>query len=299
MKLIPNICGKNAINLPSVCDELGRFVGLTDITIMQGDSFDPTEGVYAVDGNGHRIPYEVTPASINTCNVGDYTFIYATEEFIGDRVIKVLQVPSPTISFPSGSLACDAIVCDAVLDPNSAILGEPFDALYGVTAIDGHGNTVTVTCAEGSTVTFTESGSQELHYTATDPCGNVGTATRTITVLAGSFEGVEDTTVTQGTVFDPRDGVTAKSYNGTEIPFTITPNTYSPCDVGTQTFTYSAQGVESVERTVTVTAIANPTISGISETLVVGVGEEFDPLDGVTAVDGNGNTVAVTVVLEP
>lgn len=43
-----------------------------------------------------------------------------------------------------------------------------------------------------------------------------------------------------------------------------------------------------------------PTIIGVpTEPLLVGIGDTFDPLDGVTAVDGNGNTVAVTVNLIP
>lgn len=41
-------------------------------------------------------------------------------------------------------------------------------------------------------------------------------------------------------------------------------------------------------------------LSGVpSEPLTVELGETFDPLDGVTAVDGNGNTVVMTVNLIP
>lgn len=299
MNITPKICGKNYITLPSICDEAGRFIGLNDVTIMQGDTFDPLAGVYAVDKDGNRIPYEVTPPSINTCTVGDHTLIYATAEFVDDRVVTVIQASAPTFNFPSGAITCDSETCDAVLDPNSVGIGEQFDTLSGVTATDAHGNTLSVTCQEGSTVVFTEGGRHYLHYTATDACGNVGTATRTITVLAGSFSGVQNVTVPQGTPFDPRSGVTARSYDGTEVPFTVTPSTFNACQLGVQTFAYTANGVESVNRTVSVTPISNPTISGISETIEVGTGEEFDPLDGVTAVDGNGNAVAVTVSLIP
>ena len=299
MKVIPKICGKNHIHLPSICDESGRFIGLTDETIMQGDTFNPLAGVYAVDENGNRIPYEVNPTSINTCNVGDFTFIYSTTEFVADRTITIIRSAPPTIHFPSGAMTCDAETCEAVVDPNSIGIGEQFDTLSGVTATDAHGNSVTVTCQEGSTVVFTTGGRHYLHYTATDACGNVGTATRTVVALAGTFSGVQNVSVPQGTAFDPRDGVVAKSYDGTVIPFTVTPSTFAPCQLGTQIFTYSADGVESVNRTVSVTPINNPTILGTSDAIEVSRGEEFDPLDGVTAIDGHGNTLTVTVVVEP
>ena len=42
-----------------------------------------------------------------------------------------------------------------------------------------------------------------------------------------------------------------------------------------------------------------PTIIGVpTEPLLVGVGEEFDPLDGITAFDDNGKKVTVTVEVE-
>lgn len=41
-----------------------------------------------------------------------------------------------------------------------------------------------------------------------------------------------------------------------------------------------------------------PVIEGDMSTLEVGTGEEFDPLDGITAVDDNGNEVSVTVTVK-
>ena len=112
------------------------------------------------------------------------------------------------------------------------------------------------------------------------------------------FKGLTNETINQGTTFDLLNGVHAYDANGNEVPFDVTPSAVASCQVGEQVFTYSMDGF-SQDRTITVLAIADPTISGISETIEVGVSEEFDPLDGVTAVDGNGNTVAVTVNLIP
>lgn len=104
--------------------------------------------------------------------------------------------------------------------------------------------------------------------------------------------GADNTSVKQGLGFDLMAGVKAYDADGNEIPFTVNPTELNKCDLGHQSFTYSAEGVTKV-RTITVTEIADPTISGLTP-LEVEVGEEFDPLAGVSAVDGNGNEVEVT-----
>ena len=107
------------------------------------------------------------------------------------------------------------------------------------------------------------------------------------------IDGANNTSVNQGMDFDLLAGVKAYDGDGNEIPFTVNPTEIAKCDVGHQSFTYSAEGVTKV-RTIEVKAIADPTISGLTP-LKVEVNEEFDPLAGVSAVDGNGNTVEVTV----
>lgn len=106
------------------------------------------------------------------------------------------------------------------------------------------------------------------------------------------FNGLTNVTINQGIDFDLTDGVTALDKDGNEIPFTVSPESVDKCAVGEQTFTYTAEGIEDT-RTITVRQISDPTISGLSE-LTVEVNEEFDPLEGVSAVDGNGNEVEVT-----
>ena len=301
MNIIPKICGKNFLHITSFCDDMDRFIGADDVTIIQGTDFDPTSGVTAVDSEGNILPFTVTPSELpSLCTLGTTTFTYQTETFLKQREVTVIQAPLPTITLPTASVTCDSEVCDAQTDPNTIGIGETLNTMTGVSATDAHGNTLAVTCLEGSSVVYDTGGVKLLHYTATDECGNVGTATRSILVIAGTWSGLTNVTINQGTSFDPTDGVTAYDYNGNIVPFSVTPNTLDTCDVGTHTFTYEAQGLADAARTITVVAIANPTISGVpSTTLEVEVGETFDPLDGVTAVDGNGNTVAVTVSLIP
>lgn len=48
----------------------------------------------------------------------------------------------------------------------------------------------------------------------------------------------------------------------------------------------------------TCSVMPNPTLTAPTTTLEVDAGEEFDPMVGVSAVDGNGKPVAVTVTAE-
>lgn len=281
--LKPFMCGKNRIFPPSICDESAYFVGIKDITVPQGTDVDLLDGVSAYDKDGGEIPFTVTPSEILPCEVGKQTVIYRAEDVEVKRTITVTQIADPTI-----------------YGLNSMVVGvnETINTLNGVYAQDGNGNIIEVFCTEGTSYTPTEQGTMYLHYTAEDECGNTTIATRTVNVIDGEFTGVGDMTVPQGTDVDLRSGVTATDWMGNVVPFDVTPSELVPCDVGEHEFTYSAVGVSDTVRTITVEQMADPTINGVDQTLGVPVGEEFDPLDGVTAEDGAGNPITnITVEL--
>ena len=148
-------------------------------------------------------------------------------------------------------------------------------------------------------------------------CGNKSNITLPTGSCGGiTFEGVEDATVNQGEGIDLMDGVTAYDEDGNEIPVTVSPTEIAKCDVGEHTVEYKAIGkggnlkpylpcgkgkltvadcgisVETAERVITITQADPPTISGV-ETLSISVGTLVNLMDGVSAVDDNGNTVEV------
>lgn len=146
------------------------------------------------------------------------------------------------------------------LTPISVEAGEEFDLATGVTATDSYGNPLEVT--------FTPA----------------------------PFSGTDDVTINQGVEIDLTEGVKAMDAEGNVIPFTVSPTTIAKCDVGEHTVTYtSARGTET--RTVTIEEVEDPTISGAEESMTETLGVEFDPLEGVSALDGNGNAITVTVEL--
>lgn len=123
-----------------------------------------------------------------------------------------------------------------------------------------------------------------------DTCETEEEPTEEITII-----GANNTSIEQGDEFDPREGVHAY-YKGEEIEFTVE-GEFELCEVGVHILTYTASAdgkTLTVQRKVTVVQEPAPTITGL-EPLVVMVGEEFDPLEGVSATDADGRTVDVSV----
>lgn len=148
-------------------------------------------------------------------------------------------------------------------------------------------------------------------------CGNRVPNIANGTCAAVHFRGIDDVTIKQGVGIDLTEGVHAYNGEGEEIPFTVSPAEIDACDAGTHTVTYEAVGVParivpsfcegkkmlavsdcgtetvSEERIVTIESLGEPTISGVTDERIY-KGVEFYPLNGVSAVDGDGNSLEVT-----
>lgn len=130
--------------------------------------------------------------------------------------------------------------------------------------------------------------------------------------------GTEDKTVYQGADLDLMDGVVGYDSNMDEIEVTTDPSELDMCDVGEHEVIYSASGVDSSQKdisicvepklyapnrckfkTVYATRMVNieqappPTIDGIDDT-AINVGASLDLMDGVSATDVNGNELEVS-----
>lgn len=173
--------------------------------------------------------------------------------------------------------------------------GSVFDPMAGVSATDKDGNSVPVTYT--GTVDTSTPGIYYLTYTATDSEGLTSTVRRRVRVKeleAPHFTGITNINVYQGANIDLTAGVQAW-LGSTEISYTYNPTSILPCDAGVHTVTYSATGngkTTTVDRTVTIRQADPPVISG-NVPLYVYVNTDFDPLDGLTAVDSNGDPVPV------
>lgn len=233
------------------------------------------------------IPYHAVIWAKKTTDIEDEE---VKDDFCNDIVMPVTKECFENPDAPEISGAEDTEVTE----------GETFDPMAGISAKDNEGNELEVT-VEGEVDTNTP-GVYVLNYTATDKDGNTTTITRKVTVvaiIAPKISGANDISVAQGVGIDLIDGVTA-TLDDEEIEYSVDPETIDKCDKGIHSVVYTATGngkTTTVTRKVTITEIDNPTITGLTD-LTVEVGEEFDPLEGVTAKDGNGNDVEVEVVEE-
>lgn len=130
------------------------------------------------------------------------------------------------------------------------------------------------------------------------------------------FEGVENVDINQGVGIDLADGVKAYDSTGLEIPFEYEPTEIDKCSVGEHEVIYKAISADErllpsicgdnflsmacsgigtliAKRLVTIEQADPPTINGI-DAATLSVDEPFDPMNGVTGVDDNGNPVDVT-----
>lgn len=281
---IPTICGDNHLHIPKAVCYAPYFVGAEDKTIIQGADFDLRTNVKAFDGLGNEIPYTVSPSTIDPCDTGEQTFTYTADGVTEERTITVLPSSNPVITFEDDTLYSRP--------------GYIVYTLTGAKAVDGNGRIIQLVCVEGATKQYMSSGTYTLHYRAEDSCGKQTTAEREVIVATGGWEGVDNATINQGTNFDIRSGVKATNNRGQELEYTVSPSELDTCEVGVHTLVYHASGIADAVRTITIVEVSDPVISGASSTLNAEPGVAFDPLEGVSAVDGNGNTLTVAVELE-
>lgn len=147
-------------------------------------------------------------------------------------------------------------------------------------------------------------------------CGGKMTPTMLDNCDSMYFDGVDNVTINQGAGIDLADGVTAYDSTGAEIPFEYEPTEIDKCSVGEHEVIYKAIGADErllpsmcgenflsmacsgigtliAKRLVTIEQADPPTINGIGA-VTLSVDEPFDPMNGVTGVDDNGNPVDVT-----
>ena len=149
------VCGDNHLHIPkSVCYE-PFFVGTEDKTIIQGADFNLRQNVKAFDGLGNEIPYTVSPAEIDCCDVGTHAVTYTADNVVEQRLITITESANPVITIEEETIQSRP--------------GHIVYTLLGVSAVDGNGRTISVVCVEGETVKYMSSGTYTLHYRADKP----------------------------------------------------------------------------------------------------------------------------------
>lgn len=273
--------------------------GAYKVTVLQGSTFEPLQGVTATDAqDGNLTKYIQVSGSVDTAKPGLYILTYRVTDSGGlsTSVIRTVTVKAIPNARP-------------VIDGATAVtitVGDAFDPKEGVKAFDLEDGDLTSKVVIDGNVDTTKPGTYNLFYSVTDSAGQTARVSRTVTVEANEdapvIEGVDDVTVKEGTPFDALQGVTAKSATGEDLTELIDVVGDVDIDIpGQYTYTYTVTDEENeltttVIRTITVEPWIQPSLRLTKDikalsTKGVAVGDTFI---NVTRIEDPDNVIAAT-----
>ncbi|MGF9816411.1 immunoglobulin-like domain-containing protein [Bacillus toyonensis] len=150
----------------------------TGATISVGDKFDPMAGVKAIDNENGDITDKVTvDGSVDASKPGTYDLTYTVSDSKGHTVtakqtVTVKQKVKPTDEVPVLKVPAEATIN----------VGDKFNPLAGVKAIDNEDGDITDKVTVDGSVDTSKSGTYDLTYTVSDSKGHTVTAKQTVTV---------------------------------------------------------------------------------------------------------------------
>ena len=214
-------------------DAVINFIGGNDV--LQGNEFDSLKDVLATDEEGIDVTdtLEVS-GNVDTSKAGEYQLTYSAvssvtgQSFTSERTIAVLPYGETTFTG---------------IEKTEIELGEEFDALAGVTAVDGQGNDVTTDIKVEGTVDTETAGDYELTYSVTDKVGETYSVKRQVEVVAPEIVipslSVDEFTIGINTAITG----TYVGDNVEKMSLEINGETTSPILIKNETFSYYAKGL--------------------------------------------------------
>ncbi len=255
---------------------------LEDVTINAGEVFNLMDGIKAVDALGTEIG--VTVKSDKELNLDpdattEYTITYTAKDDFG-RIAEesiILTV-----------IANKAPVITGVKD-HTLTVGDSFDPNAGVEVSDEDEN---IKLNVESNVNTSIAGIYKVIYSATDS-GKKTTRVQS-TVIVNPKPSIinkvptiiaEDVVIQLGETFEPLKWASATDPEDGDIDVKVVSGEVNTEVAGEYSITYSATDKDGASAIKTIKVIVNdpPQINAVDKTIKLG--EEFDPLDGVTATD--------------
>ena len=278
-----------------------RLIGVDEVTLSQGDSFEFRAGISAVDEtDGDISDHIVVQGNFNNTIPGVYELKYSVSDSSGNtaeamRLIHVL---------PAGTTAP---VFSGTGDLQILQYSE-FNPRLGVSAIDDVDGDVTSQIELLGEVDTRLPGKYSLTYFVKDRAGNLRTQLRIVQVdpldqVVPVIDGATDKIVLQYTIFDPwlgvrvNDNVDGDLQHKTQLTGSV--NTQLP---GVYLLTYRVQdaagNTSSVDRRVVVKAVDSilPVFQGVAP-LSVMQNQAFNALAGVSAMDNVDGDITSNVVV--
>ncbi|HDR7540528.1 TPA: DUF5011 domain-containing protein, partial [Bacillus toyonensis] len=281
-----------------------------ETVLTVGDRFDPMSGVKAIDKEDGDITSKVTySGDQGTDKDGTYKIKYVVEDSKGHRVIKLRTVIVKTAGKPSENQA----PLLKVPFTTTLHIGDTFDPMTGVSASDKEEGNLTEKVKHKGNVDTAKPGKYIVEYWVVDSQEVNATATQTVIVEENretpdmepklTVPGGE--TMNVGGSFDPVTGVSATDKEDGDLTDKVTVegkvDTIKP---GTYVLTYTVKDSKghkaTAEQTVTVKETEElkdeaPVLTVPAE-VNMNVGDSFDPMSGVKAIDKEDGDLTKKVV---
>ncbi|MGG7213902.1 immunoglobulin-like domain-containing protein [Clostridium nigeriense] len=256
---------------------------LEDITINAGEVFNLMDGIKAVDAVGTSLDVKVkSDKELNLDPAVDtiYNITYIATDSIGRTTEKTIKLTVKANKAP---------IITGVKDYTLTV-GDEFDPKAGVEVSDEDDD---IELVVESNVNTKIAGVYKVIYSATDS-GNKTTRAQSIVVVNPKIEQINsvpvinanDVVIQLGEDFNPLNGVTATdAEDGPISNIDVVRNEVNNNVAGKYEVTYSATDSKGASTTKTITVIVNDPPKINAEDKIIKLGEEFDPLSGVSASD--------------
>lgn len=261
----------------------------TDTIYQVGETLNPLLSVTAEDPEDGDLTDQVQAdaSGVNMSKAGDYELKLSVTDKDGNTTEQTVTV-HVVDQVTDGPVIKGAD--DVRVDERTK-----FDPLEGVTAQDSQGNDLTGSLTYTGSVDTSTPGEYTIKYYVYDKDGKVATAERVVTVQSDASKPVvmspDKLTIKQNSKFDPT--LYAQAYDNEDGDITdqikVLGQIYTD-KVGQQFVTYEVTDSDGnkaskiMEVDVVETLGNAPVISGADD-IEINVGDEFDPLSGVTAYD--------------
>nr|WP_172692175.1 immunoglobulin-like domain-containing protein [Paeniclostridium sordellii]AUO31689.1 hypothetical protein [Paeniclostridium sordellii] len=280
--------------------------GVDDISIKEGTTFNPMTGVTATDTEDGNITKDIkVTGTVDTDKPGKYELTYTVTDTDGNTTtVKRIVTVNPKMVVINNPPVIKA-------EDKTIKVGDKFNPMTGVTATDKEDGNITkdIKVIE-DTVNTSKVGTYKVVYEVTDSKGATATKTITVTVISNDkpvISGADNVSIKEGSPFNPMTGVTATDTEDgnitKDIKVTGTVDTDKP---GKYELTYTVTDKDGNTTTVKRTVIVNmkwvdinniPVINAEDKTIKVG--DKFNPMTGVTAIDKeDGNITKDIKVIE-
>ncbi|OFD35990.1 hypothetical protein BWGOE3_57260 [Bacillus mycoides] len=283
----------------------------TGATINVGDKFDPMAGVKAIDNEDGDITSKVTvDGNVDTSKPGTYELTYTVLDSKGHKVTAKQTVTVKQTVEPKDEVPVLTAPTQATIN-----VGDKFNPLSGVKAIDKEDGDITDKVTVDGNVDTSRAGTYELTYTVLDSKEHKVTSKQTVTVKQKVETKNEapvltvpfTTTLRVGEKFDPMAGVSATDKEDGNLTNIIRyEGNVDTSKTGKYIVEYWVVDSKGVNATATQTVIVKenektpdmePKLTVPTET-TINVGDKFNPLSGVKAIDNEDGDITNKVIVD-